>query len=163
MKKYPEPYKSYCDLIIKKVKGNKYQEDYKEKELNNKKEINESLKEKYKSNNKKFLSKLNINIKEDEKNNETGIQKMKIEIETDYDITTEQCIYCKKNINEKDLFNCFGKIGYFLLDKFIYNSSKRRVNNLYYKYIKNNKRSANIKLWSYYAFFLLLCELYEIG
>ena len=134
-----EPYKSYCDLIIKKVKGNKYQEDYKEKELNNKKEINESLKEKYKSNNKKFLSKLNINIKEDEKNNETGIQKMKIEIETDYDITTEQCIYCKKNINEKDLFNCFGKIGYFLLDKFIYNSSKRRVNNLYNKYIKNNK------------------------
>ena len=45
----------------------------------------------------------------------------------------------QKNINEKDLFNCFGKIGYFLLDKFIYNSSKRRVNNLYNKYIKNNK------------------------
>ena len=133
-----EPYKSYCDLIIEKVKGNNNKEESnKKKELNINNDINKSLKEKYKSNNKKIWNKINININDDEKTNENEIQK--IIIEPEYSSINEQCIYCKKNVNEKDLFNCFGKIGYYLLDKFIYNSSKKIANNLYNKYIKNNK------------------------
>ena len=134
-----EPYKAYCDLIVNKVKGNIIEiEEEKEKELKMKKEREKSLKERYMLKNKKFMNNMNINIiNEDKKTDENEIQKMVIEPE--FDSTKDICIFCKGNVNEMDLGNCFGKIGYFLLDKFNYNANLKIVNNLYNKYIKNDK------------------------
>ena len=131
-----EPYKSYCDLIIKKVKGNNLEEKEKENELNLKKERKKSIREEFISKNKKFLNNIS-NINEDKKTNENEIQK--IIIEPEYDTQKELCIICHRSVNQIDLVNCFGKIGYFLLDKFNYNASLKIVNKLYNKYIKNNK------------------------
>ena len=137
-----EPYKSYCDLIIKKVKGNKKEEedDEKVKETNMEKKINKSLKEKYKLNNIKILNKINISIKDDKKTEEIENEIIhKMIIEPEYGITKDQCCFCKKYVNELDLGNCFGKIGYFILDKFNYNASVKIANSLYNKYMQKNR------------------------
>ena len=131
-----EPYKLYCDLIIKKVKGNIIDEEDEKEKQSMQKEINQRQREKMKLKNKKFLNKINMYFNEDEKTNESESQTMQIEPE--YGILEEQCIFCKKYVNELDLGNCFGKIGYFLLDKFNYNANLNVVKKLYSKYIQKN-------------------------
>ena len=122
-----EPYKSYCDLIIKIVKEDNMEiENEDNKEKNNIKKIKKNLIEKHKLKRKKFLNEMKMNIKEPE------IKNLLIENNSNENI----CCFCKNNVNEKDLGNCYGKLGYFLLDKFHYNSSLRTLKNLYIKYIK---------------------------
>ena len=55
------------------------------------------------------------------------------------------CIFCKKYIKENELGNCYGKIGYFLLDKFNHNAKIRILKKLYDKYIQNNKSILEFK------------------
>ena len=131
-----EPYKLYCDLIIKKVKGNKIEEEDKTEKQNMEKEISQRQREKMKLKNKKFLNKINLNFNDDKKSDENELQKMLVEPE--YGIFGEQCIFCKNYVNELDFGNCFGKICYLLLDKFSYNASIKVVKNLYISSIQKN-------------------------
>ena len=134
-----EPYKSYCDLIIKKVKGNiSAEEKEKTKQENRIKNIKKNLIEKFRYKNNIYLNGINnnININIKEKNKEE--KKMIVEKEINNN-NKEICFFCKKNMDEKDLGNCFGKLGYFLLDKFNYISAVKILNNLYKKYAKDNR------------------------
>ena len=116
-----EPYKSYCDLIIKIVKEDNMEiENQENKEKNNIKQIKQNLKEKHKLQRKKFLNEMKLNIKEPE------IKNLLIQNNSNETI----CCFCKNNLNEKDLRNCFGKLGYFLLDKFHHNSTLKILKKL---------------------------------
>ena len=122
-----EPYKSYCDLIIKIVKEDNMEiENQENKEKNNIKQIKQNLKEKHKLQRKKFLNEMKLNIKEPE------IKNLLIQNNSNETI----CCFCKNNLNEKDLGNCFGKLGYFLLDKFHHNSTLKILKKLYNDHIK---------------------------
>ena len=141
-----EPYKSYCDLIIKKVKGNNLEEEKEKTQQENKiKDIKKNLKEKFSNKNKIFLNGINnntnnINIIEEKKGEKHEINKMIIEPELNINNNNKEvCFFCQKNVDEKDLGNCFGKLGYFLLDKFNSNSSVKILNNLFNKYTENNR------------------------
>ena len=132
-----EPYKSYCDLIIKNVKGNNMEIENEEKvEKNKSNDIKKNLIEKHKLKRKKFLDEI--------KNNEQEIKKLLTENNPNIN-NKGLCSYCKNNINEKDLGNCYGKLGYFLLDKFNYNSSLRKLRKLYDKYIKKEGNITSFK------------------
>ena len=150
-----EPYKSYCDLIIKKVKENKSAEEKeKTKQENRVKNIRKNLKAEFRHKNNSFLNRINnnnnnnninnnninnnINIKEKSKEEENENKKMIIEDELNNN-NKETCFFCKKNVDENDLGNCFGKLGYFLLDKFNYISKVKILDNLYNKYTKDNR------------------------
>ena len=139
-----EPYKSYCDLIIKKVKRENIIEENKngnETELNNKiKSKRKNLIEKYNINNEQFFNNIIKKMNEDKKLDENQILEMIIEPDCD-----KICIFCKKYIKENELGNCYGKIGYFLLDKFNHNAKIRILKKLYDKYIQNNKSILEFK------------------
>ena len=134
-----EPYKSYCDLIIKKVKGDNMEieneenkENKEDKEKSKLKNIKNKLIEKHKLKRKKFINEIEMNIIEPE------IKQILIDNDSNSNNNKSLCSYCKNNINEKSLENCYGKLGYFLLDKFYYNSSLRTLKKLYDKYMKKD-------------------------
>ena len=129
-----EIYKSYCDLIISKVKGNKMDIEQ-EKNIIKNNMIREKMKKLYKQKNK--------NIIDEEKNNDL----MDIEITqiTPIQKNIITCVYCNNPLRENDLKKCIGKMGYFLLDKYHHNSTFNVLKNTYNKYIGKNKSILNFK------------------